>query len=513
VLSLVREGLSNPQIGERLGISADAAKYHVSEILSKLGVATREEAAAWQPEPAEVEVLRPAWARALGRWWPALAWAGAAAVLIGVGLLLLGVLLTNGDDGGSVTETGTGTATATSTATQRPASVPISIGDSIDVPENMELIIETGCWSCDGFASSLVRVYRGSGGNDISDKLVDAAQLGGASFRSTLFDPFGRRLFLVVCMAGDCGGLGPATSDAREEAFESTDGGVTWQDKGDFPLEHFPVAFSGESIMLSQTTAPGSNENPSAFHYVYQLYPGGDTVSPPNGDDTARPFSTDSFEVIWVALDGRLLRPDGTLIAQLPRDRDTGQAAVFSVRGDMKAGLVVGWVEEAVADVPNHFTQINIPPDDSPARVTKDYTTSGGIYQPAALLTKQNLLIANGYTTNTGQQLPSLIDENDVAHPIAHPFTDADFPYQNQRNLVDAVMGGPFAKVKGTGSCLNVREVGAADAQVLECVADGVLLEDLGAMDQTGRWLEVLTPSRKIGYASMDFLELIGTRQ
>ncbi|MDE3095168.1 MAG: helix-turn-helix transcriptional regulator [Chloroflexota bacterium] len=52
VLELVREGLSNEQIGRRLGISTDGAKFHVSEILTKLGVSSRREAAGWPGEPA-----------------------------------------------------------------------------------------------------------------------------------------------------------------------------------------------------------------------------------------------------------------------------------------------------------------------------------------------------------------------------------------------------------------------------------------------------------------------------
>jgi len=47
VLDLLRLGLTNEEIAQRLGISLDGAKYHVSQILSKLGVATRDEAAAW----------------------------------------------------------------------------------------------------------------------------------------------------------------------------------------------------------------------------------------------------------------------------------------------------------------------------------------------------------------------------------------------------------------------------------------------------------------------------------
>lgn len=42
VLGLVRIGLTNEEIAQRLGISPDTAKFHVSQILAKLGVATRE---------------------------------------------------------------------------------------------------------------------------------------------------------------------------------------------------------------------------------------------------------------------------------------------------------------------------------------------------------------------------------------------------------------------------------------------------------------------------------------
>jgi DNA-binding CsgD family transcriptional regulator len=51
VLDLIQQGLSNEQIAGRLGISLAGAKFHVSEIISRLGVESRYEAAAWQPAP------------------------------------------------------------------------------------------------------------------------------------------------------------------------------------------------------------------------------------------------------------------------------------------------------------------------------------------------------------------------------------------------------------------------------------------------------------------------------
>ncbi|MEI3847006.1 helix-turn-helix transcriptional regulator, partial [Microbacterium sp. CCNWLW44] len=46
VLELVAEGLTNPQIGQRLFISRKTASVHVSAILAKIGAANRAEAAA-----------------------------------------------------------------------------------------------------------------------------------------------------------------------------------------------------------------------------------------------------------------------------------------------------------------------------------------------------------------------------------------------------------------------------------------------------------------------------------
>ncbi len=91
VLDLVRLGFTNEEIAARLGITEAGAKYHVSQILSKLGVATREEAAAVALAP------RRRWGAALPLAAKVAGVAVVLAAVAGVGLLAWGLLRGSGN--------------------------------------------------------------------------------------------------------------------------------------------------------------------------------------------------------------------------------------------------------------------------------------------------------------------------------------------------------------------------------------------------------------------------------
>jgi DNA-binding CsgD family transcriptional regulator len=79
VLALLRRGMSNPEIAAQLGISRDGVKYHVSEILSKLGVGSREHAATWEP--------------AVRRWGVGFSWLSWATAAKAAGLAVIAAVV------------------------------------------------------------------------------------------------------------------------------------------------------------------------------------------------------------------------------------------------------------------------------------------------------------------------------------------------------------------------------------------------------------------------------------
>lgn len=99
MLAFVREGKTNAEIAVRLGISPDGVKYHVSNMLGKLGLSSREQLARWRPRPGD---------RARGRRWlfvpvPGAVLVGAAGVAaVTVAVLAVVLLIAREDDNGEL---------------------------------------------------------------------------------------------------------------------------------------------------------------------------------------------------------------------------------------------------------------------------------------------------------------------------------------------------------------------------------------------------------------------------
>jgi hypothetical protein len=106
VLELLREGLTNREIAGQLGMSLKVAEYHVAEVIGRLGVRNRYEAAVWPERPpwwmVAVAPLKQFFGKAGEVLTPsvssfALATSGASFGVVVGGMALIGVLVARSD--------------------------------------------------------------------------------------------------------------------------------------------------------------------------------------------------------------------------------------------------------------------------------------------------------------------------------------------------------------------------------------------------------------------------------
>jgi DNA-binding CsgD family transcriptional regulator len=135
VLRLIAAGKTNAEIGEALGISLDGAKWHVSEILAKLDVSTREEAGElWRGREGVLAKARRAVRAMVPMGW--LKIAGAVAGLAAMSATVVVVLVVLREIGGGqrlqtvgVTPTVTAAPSATATPNETVGAVPTPVAN------------------------------------------------------------------------------------------------------------------------------------------------------------------------------------------------------------------------------------------------------------------------------------------------------------------------------------------------------------------------------------------------
>jgi DNA-binding CsgD family transcriptional regulator len=93
VLPLIAKGRTNGQIAEELDLSLDGVKWHVREILARLGVNSREEAAAWWKQNRSLRERMPGW---LG--WPFIAALGGTASVPAIAIVASSGILAGSDE-------------------------------------------------------------------------------------------------------------------------------------------------------------------------------------------------------------------------------------------------------------------------------------------------------------------------------------------------------------------------------------------------------------------------------
>ena len=537
VLGLLRDGLSNPEIAERLGVTRDAVKYHVSEILSKLALASREEAAVWRPTE------HPWWAAAFA------ALAGAAsrlsplariaavglsvAALGGLALLAWAVLTTSGetkDNASSAvsnTDAPSPSATGPPTATEgglpspplflRDAPIePVLLGEDLEFPAGVAGLFEVGCTECDGPRYGLARAYRSASGEVVYEPLLwtNPRVVGVDRPHNSLGLPVpddssaywvtgvaaqsdGSEIFVTVCC--------DPFPDGDTIVARSTDAGETWA-----IWQRLPGIYAAIAIVSPGRLIVGSY--PYGEQVPLTVLPDGETLSPPEAG--AVPAMSNG-ELLWVGdkglyRDGRLVMATGEeeenrqISIYAPAFRPSGESALAAVYQSQPMGngnRVVNYLAEITRDwavtrsllSPDHFLSTDVWLDENRILTTVSRSSTSTPGRPLA-------------GPFDGGTVPGIIDLSTASvHPIPHPFSDH---YRTRRAI--AVQRGPFARVVNTDSaCVNVRAEPIPSADILDCAAEGVLLTDLLQFQEGGGvpWRRVRTPAGAEGWASMEFLE------
>jgi len=539
VLALLREGLGNPDIAERLGVSRDAVKYHVSEILSKLGVSNREEAAVWRP------YQRPWWAAAvatvggaasrlspLGR----IAAIGASiAVLAGLALLAWGVWATSWDDGETPPSGSTiGGAAVTSEPTTVPAGTPpplpqvlagkeiitLEIGPEIEFPEDTALVAALGCAPCGAPAQRLVRIYRDTAGAFRIDDLVRPERFGLPprlvnSPEGTREAPLqvvgmaanadGSEIFVALCARGNCLTIEDPPVDAESAIFHSRNGGLTWEALGTLPGVRLLGGVVSPGSVLVGSTVEGEP------FLQFSIFPSGETVEPPVSGRVVWPVVLDSGELLWNVEQRTVLHADGSLYldaSDVPAPDTVSRVHVLSNPGGSRAiGFIQyegpGFADSYLLELTEGSPEVAFSLD---GQILADVWTEEGLIFGNTSLRPEDL---PGHETIPFRGLPAVIDMgNHTVRPITGPFLEEALSKVSIG--IVAVQRGPFARVANAdGTCLNIRAEPGSASQILDCAAEGVLLRGLGqAAEAEGViWLRVATPAGVEGWASSQYLE------
>ncbi|MGE3074584.1 MAG: LuxR C-terminal-related transcriptional regulator [Dehalococcoidia bacterium] len=515
VLDLLVGGYTNSQIADRLNISLDGAKWHVSEIITRLGVDSRDEAAEyWRHHNG----LRMRFTRIASGFFSsgALKWGMASAFLGGVVVVSAMVIIALREAGGDETEHG-GSGVEDS-ATPGPTTVPTSVPTTVATPPPtgevingvsvkaltftqpgvfpvpMSAIIEKGCYQCDGPTSAIERVTLDANGKPFVEQLFKPSN---GYISSTYFESASGPHYLTVCSRGYCGGVGEISDDAQSTLYRSTDGGVTWQ-----PLETYDGSVTVATVTKQGPLLRFTKLANGAYVETYQVYGNSTVIRPPAGSHTAYA----GREIIGWQKDGtnEIVNFDGTPLVTIPDVDSTYPPRIADVLGSGE--FLITWQagpspekQSIYFGVLKNGALTSIYAAGTSTAIAWDWLNQGIAFGNVTLPDSPGAPLYPAMFDLTGGQIEVL----ELYGPVG---SDA---YNGQRNYLRLVEAGRTFRVTGAGDCLNVREQPNTSASVLGCYADNVLLRDHGGEQQTGgiTWWKVGTPDGKEGWASREFLE------
>lgn len=411
---------------------------------------------------------------------------------VGVAVVLTLLVVACGDETGQesdATVTATVAPAPVSTVAASPEEVPtadpegLTIGDDIETPANMALYVEMGCWQCDGPTSGFMRVHRSAGG-EIQERRIEFKY----PIKGLAIDATGGQMAVGLCVRSECGHLEFPAPDAQTAIAWSHDGGVTFEVHAPLDGGYSVIGFTRGEVVVQGPYVQGTDAP------VF-LFPSMNVVTPPSGA-APHPFPVPA-EILWMSEDSRaVLTEYGDELFR--SSYDVGVVALDAAGRQL---AIQGYDEESR----EYVTRIV-------SRPSSDVTSVDALFSLREIAQVASAWSSSEFFGNISLQgerrfSPALFDiEEGVVRPLGAPF---DSERYSGRNRVAGVLGGRLVMVTGTGDCLRIREAPALEADEVACMADEVLLRDLGeAQEADGvTWVRVIGPGLVEGWASAEFLE------
>jgi hypothetical protein len=396
--------------------------------------------------------------------------------------------------------------------------VPLQQGGELHIGGDTVLVIETGCFQCDGPTKGLVRVYTKADGTPVVDTLLDPAALGlgprplttpgGVDEAEPVITGFTvsddtSEMWASICVAETCGsgGLEAWSAGSRTALFRSPDGGVTWERQGTVESGGFVIErLDEERVIIGTWDADGAP-------VTIRTFPGLDLIEPP--EPRAWPVYVHDGEVLWRPLEGgRLLDSDGEVVADFGADAVVS-AVSYAPDKETGADVLVLWGPDDGGG-PHDLTLVDI--EGRRAAVTYRYP---GFMMVAPLGLAKGHAYGNTdfdrssfpppLSDSASAYQPAVFDlANATVHPILDPFAGPDFT--PGRNHVAGAATWPFNRVASPGACLPLLAEGWASE--LACLADGVLVWPVASpIERDGvTWQPVRAPDGTEGLVDSAFL-------
>ncbi|HKS90665.1 MAG TPA: helix-turn-helix transcriptional regulator, partial [Tepidiformaceae bacterium] len=534
VLALAAKGMTNPEIGDRLGISKDGAKWHIGEILMRLDVDTREEAVdLWRRYNGLPYRLHRVSRAMLGPLWLRWALGGVGATAVAGLAVVLVVLAVQGSDHPKADVTPpAATATTTPSASPTPANldgIPVvaaHVSDAVSFPKDLVVYAANVCQACDVPPVSILRFSYGPNGpvTDTVYQLPGVHEPGqndegttsdGKYITSAAVSQDGSGLAVGVCEKGYCGGVGNVSADAEVTVYGSADSGVTWASIG---------TVNGQATIVS-ANASGEHGQVSAFVRVmaadgstkYITLPGGNTVSIGDGQGSGDVLAMSDTNPVYISADGQSVisaydpPSSGSMLS--PTLPPNSKIIGARMGGGLKS-FAVSW-QTTTGGTTTAYTGL------MDARTGKPHVAidwgprpgwlqnfSGGWADATHLVASVDVPAGVVGSKSDGPVLtPAIVD---VTTGAIQPLTGLGTA--SRALVVLSATTGPFALVRGAGDCLYVRATAGASGQSLGCYKDNVLLRERGfTQDADGHtWVAVYTPGGDAGWAAADYLQTTG---